>query len=157
MAYKDIQKQRDWHRKWVAANPEKMRECKRRWNAANREKNRESAKRRREANPEKGRDYARRRKANSEKWKDTVLRWAHGITFQQFNALNIAQHGLCAICGNPPNGKKKWLSVDHDHTLPKGDPKRVRGLLCHSCNVALGLFKDNPVTLLRAVDYLSKS
>ena len=44
---------------------------------------------------------------------------------------------------------KRTGVIDHDHETGK-----VRGLLCHECNTALGKFGDDPAILLRAVDYL---
>lgn len=41
------------------------------------------------------------------------------------------------------------LVVDHNHETGK-----VRGLLCHNCNRALGLFKDNPSVLQKTFEYL---
>ncbi len=32
--------------------------------------------------------------------------------------------------------------------------EKVRGLLCRACNVALGIFGDDPVILCRALAYL---
>lgn len=43
------------------------------------------------------------------------------------------------------------LVVDHDHTTGK-----VRGLLCHNCNRALGLLQDNKSYLQSAINYLKK-
>jgi hypothetical protein len=57
------------------------------------------------------------------------------------------QKNLCAICR-----KKRDLVVDHCHKKLK-----VRGLLCHNCNVALGKFFDDVVILKRAIKYLSTS
>ncbi len=57
------------------------------------------------------------------------------------------QGNLCAICLK--KDKTKVLCVDHDHTT-----KKVRGLLCHNCNVGLGNFKDNPKILESAIAYL---
>ena len=45
----------------------------------------------------------------------------------------------------------KRLHVDHDHTT-----KRVRGLLCMSCNVKLGIV-ENFDFVIRALDYLQCS
>ena len=44
---------------------------------------------------------------------------------------------------------KSTLNVDHCHETGK-----IRGLLCHNCNRALGLFKDNVEFLERAILYL---
>lgn len=60
----------------------------------------------------------------------------------------------CAICSSWENP-----SVDHDHTCCPGDKSCgncVRGVLCHSCNVALGLFKDDPERLENAAAYLRR-
>lgn len=51
----------------------------------------------------------------------------------------------CGICG----AMMKHLCRDHNHSTGK-----ERGRLCHSCNVALGHFKDNPVILQAALLYL---
>jgi len=56
--------------------------------------------------------------------------------------------GKCAICGNEPIGTKR-LVVDHNHTTGN-----IRGLLCHYCNLGIGLFKDNINSLARAIVYL---
>jgi hypothetical protein len=60
----------------------------------------------------------------------------YGITVEQFDAMVIAQKGLCAACGHAPTGR---LHVDHDH-----ETERVRGLLCLPCNMALG-FLESPL------------
>lgn len=60
------------------------------------------------------------------------------------------QGGVCAICGNPETDKRNHrLAVDHCHETDK-----IRGLLCKSCNIGLGMFKDNTNNLTRAVAYL---
>jgi protein-arginine kinase activator protein McsA len=56
--------------------------------------------------------------------------------------------GKCNIC----NKKEKKLHVDHCHKT-----KKVRGLLCGSCNKGLGLFKDDKESLLEAAEYLKRS
>lgn len=53
----------------------------------------------------------------------------------------------CQICGT-----SKRLHVDHDHDFRDRAP--VRGVLCSSCNTALGMFGESPETLRRAVAYL---
>lgn len=68
----------------------------------------------------------------------------YGLTPEEFSYLHMYQTGVCAICR-----KKRTLVIDHDHkTL------RTRGLLCGSCNRALGLLQDNPKILRAALSYL---
>jgi len=60
--------------------------------------------------------------------------------------------GLCEICGRAAeqahtDGRR--LAVDHSD-------RGVRGMLCHSCNTALGHFEDDPARLLRAIEYLAR-
>ena len=43
----------------------------------------------------------------------------------------------------------KRLVVDHNHTTGQ-----VRGLLCHSCNVALGAVKEQEDILMACISYL---
>lgn len=71
----------------------------------------------------------------------------YGMVPGQWDALHAAQKGVCAICGNPP--KQKALAVDHCHATGK-----VRALLCHRCNNALGLFRDDPIIMAKAIAYL---
>jgi hypothetical protein len=77
----------------------------------------------------------------------------YGITKQQRDAMEAEQKGLCASCGNPPTGKGHTakLFVDHCHTTGK-----VRGLLCHSCNVALGLLRDDPVRIRALLAFVER-
>lgn len=70
----------------------------------------------------------------------------YGITHEQIEAMRVAQKGLCLICQSRPA-----KAVDHCHTT-----KKVRGLLCTRCNMALGQMLDNPEWLRRAADYLEK-
>ena len=67
------------------------------------------------------------------------------ITQQEYDKLLKRQKGVCKGCGLIP----KKMCVDHDHTTGK-----VRGLLCADCNMALGLIRDNPLTLQRLTRYL---
>lgn len=59
----------------------------------------------------------------------------------------------CGICGVSLVLKgygDSSVCVDHDH-----DTGKVRGFLCNNCNRGLGLFKDNPVNLEKAIKYLN--
>lgn len=75
----------------------------------------------------------------------------YGISAADYDAMLAGQGGVCAICGGVSyrNGLKVRLSVDHHHKSGK-----VRGLLCHSCNVAIGYAKEDPRVLMAIAKYL---
>ena len=77
----------------------------------------------------------------------------YNITVEDFNEMLIAQNNNCKLCLQPSNytlnDKKRNLDIDHCHKTGK-----IRGLLCTSCNRALGLFKDDIEVLKRAIEYL---
>lgn len=78
----------------------------------------------------------------------------YGLTVEQYDALFEKQQGKCAICATeePSRNKSNYrLFVDHCH-----DTGKVRGLLCHHCNVGLGHFKDNWQLLTKAIEYLNE-
>lgn len=81
------------------------------------------------------------------------LRWTYGLSLEDYNKIYDRQRGRCAICQRKPHQipsrQRRRLVVDHDHTT-----EQVRGLLCHDCNLALGLFRDNPVLIEAAMAYL---
>ena len=74
----------------------------------------------------------------------------YGITREAYDALYKAQDGKCAICKQECS-RGRELSVDHCHATG-----RVRGLLCATCNIALGLMEDNTALLNAAIEYLEK-
>jgi len=74
------------------------------------------------------------------------LKTQYGLTLPQYNALGWT----CEICQRIQGpGKRSRLHVDHDHLTGQ-----VRGLLCQSCNLALGTLQDSQVRLRRLLDYL---
>lgn len=80
----------------------------------------------------------------------------YGITNVQYKALKRSQGDICAICGDEgfligKKGHHERLVVDHNHESGK-----VRGLLCHNCNRALGLFNDNIAILEAAIKYVEE-
>ena len=74
------------------------------------------------------------------------LKRTYNLTPEEVEQL--LEHGDgCAICRGPGP-----LVVDHDHTTGK-----VRGLLCHRCNLGIGHFEDLPERLMNAVAYINAS
>jgi hypothetical protein len=76
------------------------------------------------------------------------LKESFNMTVDDYMVMYEEQDGKCKICGSTQNGKKNFC-VDHNHETGK-----VRGLLCHNCNVSVGLMKDDPDLLRQAADYL---
>lgn len=78
----------------------------------------------------------------------------HKTKIKKYNLNNMELKTLfetyksCCICSNYFESDRKTF-IDHDHVTGK-----VRGLLCPSCNTALGLFKDNISILKSAITYL---
>jgi hypothetical protein len=107
--------------------------------------------------------YSQRARDYQKRWieqnplanKKSVLKTRYGISLEQYQKMVIDQGNKCKICGrnetviNRRTGKVQTLSVDHCHEIGK-----VRGLLCQSCNHAIGKFRDDPLLCRRAADYL---
>lgn len=73
------------------------------------------------------------------------LQLKYGISEEQYNTMYECQGGRCAICLEV----HEVLHVDHSHATDK-----VRGLLCHTCNVAAGKVRDSITIARRLSDYL---
>jgi hypothetical protein len=74
------------------------------------------------------------------------IRQRYGLEEEEYNKMLDKSNGKCEICGEHVK-----LVVDHNHTTGK-----VRGLLCHSCNAAIGLFKENKDSIRNSIEYLEK-
>lgn len=76
----------------------------------------------------------------------------YGLTETEYNQLVKKQNGVCRCCGiSPEQTKFSRLAVDHNHKTGK-----VRGLLCGSCNRALGMLRENVKTLEAMICYLKE-
>jgi len=76
----------------------------------------------------------------------------YGLSWDAYLALLESQNYKCVICKQEINiDIKHSVHVDHDHNTG-----RVRGILCSTCNLGLGNFKDNIEFLKSAIDYLNK-
>lgn len=143
-------------------SPEYWRAYRRSWNQTHREKNREYQRQYREKNKEqilqkqrawaktnRGRYNARAndwRRKYPQKAREAKVKWKFGLEPERYRAMLLEQGGRCAICRIAFS-----THVDHDHKTGK-----VRGLLCHECNTGLGFFRDDPVRLELASEYLKK-
>ena len=174
---------KEYIRDWQLKNKDKCRVYKQRWYF----KNIERISKHRQDNAEKQREYSRewykrnigkrkmQRKNYYEKNKDSLNSRARqwyldhkelvqqrsrdsellrnfGLTRQEYNRIFQVQGGMCKICGIHQEEINKSLRVDHCHKTNK-----VRGLLCHNCNVTLGLIKENIETLKKMIEYIGGS
>ena len=78
----------------------------------------------------------------------------YGLTVAQYDQMVMAQCGACAVCGRQAGEASEsfrfdQLVIDHDHATGE-----VRGLLCASCNLAIGILGDDLIRVRRAADYL---
>lgn len=81
------------------------------------------------------------------------LKREYGITIEEFEQMEKDQDYKCKICKKPENHKtKKHLTVDHCH-----DTMKVRGLLCHRCNCAIGLLYDDINLFKQTINYLKEN
>lgn len=146
--------------KYREENPEK-------WDAITERYNsdpvmREARKASMRANAKKNRAKIQAKRENDPVEKEKQRLWAmgsnlkaiYGITLDQYFALHEAQGGTCSLCpakmSPVASGPANRLCVDHCH-----ETGEIRGLLCKSCNTALGAFRDDPIRLQKAIDYLN--
>lgn len=103
------------------------------------------AKRNREAKPDKYKLISLR----------TNLKMLYRLSLEEYNNLVRKQDYKCAICGIEEVKLGKRLSIDHNHLNGK-----VRGLLCPSCNFAMGHLKVDSVgksLALKLIQYIKES
>lgn len=159
-------KKREYYRQYRERNRERIRETQARYQASEkgkeiqaqyRERNRarirlqssENQKRARARNPEKARakgreNAARFRQQNPDRVRSYDLLSRYGITLEQYRNLLTTQNNSCAACERSFIGlPSKHVHIDHCH-----ETKRIRGILCHWCNIALGRCGDSEEKVL---------
>ena len=77
------------------------------------------------------------------------LKSQYGIMVWDWLTMILEQDHLCKICGSPLVAGRGKIAIDHCHATGK-----VRGLLCHQCNIGLGAFRDSTETMQKAIEYL---
>lgn len=99
-------------------------------------------------------EYEKSRRMDPEKrrrLKSNSLRCRFGIDMDFYEEMLEFQGGACAICGGDDQVKTASLGVDHDHATGE-----VRGLLCRSCNSAIGQLGDDYGRIIRAAEYIAE-
>lgn len=79
------------------------------------------------------------------------LRTRYNLTEGEYEDLLKFQDGVCAVCHRVPSPHKHGgtFHVEHCH-----DTGLVRGLICGSENVALGMLGDDPERVIQVLQYL---
>lgn len=85
------------------------------------------------------------------KRKSARLKRVHGITHEDYVFMLRKQDYKCLICEFEHAKLKDGLVVDHCHTTGK-----IQGLLCPMCNSGIGLLREDPTILRRAIHYLKQ-
>jgi hypothetical protein len=129
-------------RAYALAHPDQVKATQARWRAANRETAR-------------ARSLAYKR-SHRGRWKafERRIARAYGITVEDYARAELSQGRACAGCCERLNHAPGERGVHVDHCHASGV---FRGLLCYSCNAALGLVRDRQDVLERLIRYLGAS
>jgi hypothetical protein len=92
------------------------------------------------------------KKANPDRVRARVVNKVYGISVQTYEEMLCDQDACCSICAVAFEQTGKKPNVDHCH-----ETGNVRGLLCGPCNKMLGMARDTPSILQRAIKYLEAS
>jgi len=141
---------------WYKNNKDKYKVYAKRYAVKNHDKLLAHVKTYRSEHPDKVRVIEKRFR---EKYKERLYRKrrqayckaTYGITLEQKEEMIVKQQNKCLIC-NHAFSDAQHTHVDHDHIT-----KKVRGILCSSCNCMLAFSKDNINILKSGIKYLKKS
>jgi hypothetical protein len=106
--------------------------------------------------------YQKERQNNPEKLRkqrEYRVKREYGISMDEFEKC-MATSDCCEICGWAPDGSvpnsktKRGRSLVYDHCH---NSMKFRGVLCDSCNTAIGKLGDTVEGVQRAIAYLQKS
>jgi hypothetical protein len=114
-------------------------------------------------------EYNRKKRIINKRWRDNNwtaehalvkklgrIKRVYNLSEEAYNNLYNIQNGKCAICDTP--GKSLYdpgrqhnlkLFIDHCHKT-----SLVRGLLCNSCNSAIGLLRERIDLFYKAAAYI---
>ena len=150
---------RELGRRWKKNNPEKVRASSAAFYQRNKEKHSQYGKEYYLKNKEKvcarTREHQRRNPEKRHFHSRAARVRKYGLTPEQYGKMLAEQNGKCWICHLPETklafGKVQSLCVDHDH-----ETNAVRRLLCHRCNVVVGLLRENVSLAENFVEYLRR-
>jgi CRISPR/Cas system-associated protein Cas10 (large subunit of type III CRISPR-Cas system) len=73
----------------------------------------------------------------------------YGVTPEWYRDKSLEQDYSCAVCLTKFEELNRNPCIDHNHSTSE-----VRGLLCHRCNIFIGMIEANLMPL--ALQYLEK-
>lgn len=151
MGWSDLEKKRDYERRYNTEHREAMNAYRREWHRKQMETNPEY----REGKRASARKHNKLRASDPafQEFKRSAEMSRHyakkyGLTWDQIQEMVERQNGRCLICQMDVVDDP---CVDHDHSTGE-----VRGILCRLCNTGLGMFRDNPTYCEAARVYLSQ-
>jgi hypothetical protein len=78
--------------------------------------------------------------------------YRYGLRKDEYEARLLSQEGICALCKQPFAPESGYDPVlDHCH-----ERKKLRQFIHRRCNLAIGYFRDDPVTCRLAAEYLER-
>jgi hypothetical protein len=80
--------------------------------------------------------------------KASQVKSEYGISLRDLESIRKAQGNKCAVC----KGELKYERIDHDHITGK-----VRGLLCHRCNILAGFIEKTPGIVEKIGTYIQNA
>lgn len=95
------------------------------------------------------------RNANRDRYRELSRKWhlksQYGLSVVDYDQMLTEQEEKCKVCKIKFDleDQNRRPHVDHCHNTGK-----VRGILCFTCNTAIGKMKDDPDLLRKAADYL---
>lgn len=102
---------------------------------------------------EKRKEYEKKyKKEHKKKVQIDTKKWClkrFNLTLKDYDIMFDNQKERCGICNIKLERISKGTHLDHDHKTNK-----VRGILCHNCNIGLGMFKDNADFLINTIKWL---
>lgn len=88
---------------------------------------------------------------NAKNRRNYTLRTKYGLTPESYKLLLESQNNCCKVC-NKELVPGFLTHVDHNHLT-----KKVRGILCNSCNVAIGFLRESPIIAKNIIRYLESN
>jgi Recombination endonuclease VII len=172
MPYKDLEKRKEYHRRYMQKRrntPEGKKESRKaqqkyRSSPEGVEKRRKFERKRYHTPKRKQyckkyqKEYRKRPKA-IETARRYHLKKTYNISIDEYNRLFTKQRCECAICQESIKTNRNF-AIDHNHKCCPGKKscgKCIRGLLCNRCNTILGLGDDSILLFQSIIAYLERT